>query len=152
MTRWKKFLGLGREKKQLEEEQEMCHDLDDLDMEDIRGGVQGSELSAKRRKKATPEDDWKACLGRMDRHCEKNWICIPSVEQDNNGELKLRVEIQELSTCSTEAFFIWLHKVYPAAKNLKHKPADYAKFESKLNAFLAIISIMKGMQFPKMDI
>ena len=118
-------------------------------MEDIQGEVTGSEnddaivvVPELPEELKTEENEWEECVARLEKHCDKTWICWPT-------PVPWQFRIAELETCSGELFFKWLLHVYPLAKEMKHSASDYDILDHRMKAFYNVVNQLKMLEFPK---
>jgi len=129
----------------------MGFDDKDFEMEDIQGEVTDeNEVIVVLEPPQEPnneETEWDKCVARLEKHCEKTWVCVP-YRHLAHSERRQWV-IADIETCSGELFFIWLCHIFPVAKTLKHKPADYDILDHRHKAFYNVINQLKMLEFPK---
>lgn len=132
----------------------MADDFDDLDFEDVNGGVDTIEenyyediLLGTEPEITKEAAEWEDCITRLEKHCYKSWICIPHVEEEPDPP-KLLLEIHEVSKCSDEKFFEWLKIAWPPTKNMDHKAGDYSKDTSRDAAINSVVGLHQVVRFP----
>lgn len=135
----------------------MTSKLEDFDLDEaMEDDVAGEVMSTKTKKdiqqssptrstiknafeELTPEEEeWAAVIQRLEKHCLKTWICIPS---NKAGQFI----IKDLDNCTGYQFMRWAEFMWPTTKN-RHTATDYERRDIRQKCFNSIFNLRQSLK------